>query len=485
MAGKLAGKMVGKRERLAGKRVHAPDVDLASFALVRMTRGTRVGMAAGKRSAQVNTAVEVRTRPPGTYGAGNGLYLVVNAPSSNNPKGARQWLFRFTSPVTSRRREMGLGPAGEGGLSLAEAREKATDLRRMIREGFDPIETQRSEKEAERASAASAPYRTFGAFAEKWMDHNLDEFRNPKHRDQWRMTIREYARPLAAKDLDEITPSDVLDVLKPIWTSKPETAKRTQGRIERIMGAAIAEGLRTGDNPASWQGRLKHILPRRQKLSRGHHAALPYKDLPAFVAKLREREGLAARALEFLILTAARSGEVRGATWTEIDLEARMWIIPASRMKVGKQHRVPLCDRALAILQEVAQEHGQEGLVFPGAREDRSGPKPMSDMTLAAVLKRMGYKSTSGSDNEVDGPGRRTQGITVHGFRSAFRDWAEDVAGFPHGAIEAALAHTIPNKSEAAYCRGDAFETRARLMTEWQAYADGGEAGASNDSIAA
>lgn len=418
-------------------------------------------------SKKIATAVEVRTRPPGIYGAGNGLYLIVNTPTTNNPKGARQWQFRFTSPVTGKRREMGLGAAGDGGMSLADAREKATDFKRMIGKGLDPIDAQRAEKEAERAHAEAEPTKSFGAYADEWIDRRSSEFRNAKHIAQWRMTMREYAKPLRKKPLDEIATQDVLVALKPIWHTKPETAKRTQGRIERILDAAKAEGHRSGDNPARWRGHLDHLLPARSKLSRGHHAALPYKDLPEFMGKLRQRQGVAARALEFLILTAARSGEVRGANWNEIDFEERRWTVPASRMKAGKQHRVPLCERALEILREMADAHGTDGLIFPGAKDDA----PMSDMTLDAVLRRMKYKGAVETHNPVSGEEKtQTVGITVHGFRSAFRDWSEDVAGFPHGAIEAALAHTIANKTEAAYRRGDAYDVRIKLMSAWEAY---------------
>jgi len=398
---------------------------------------------------RINTAREVQTRPVGLYGAGSGLYLAVNNPTARNPKGSRNWLLRFTSPITGKRREMGLGSAGAQGLSLAEARERALELRKLVRSGLDPIEVQKSERMAARAEARRSPEATFGVFADRWLDDNEEKFQNPKHRAQWRMTLNRYAAPLRDKTPAEITTQDVLDTLKPIWREKPETAKRTQGRIERVLDAAKAAGLREGENPARWRGHLKLLLSARPKASRGHHAALPYRQMPEFIEQLQEREGTAARALEFLILTAARSGEVRGARWEEIDLDARRWNIPAERMKAGKPHRVPLTDRAIEILARMGAGDRTSGLVFPGAKAGM----PMSDMTLAAVLKRMGYGS-----------------VTVHGFRSTFRDWAEDVAGFPYGIIKAALAHTIADKTDAAYRRGDAFERRLQLMRAWEAH---------------
>jgi integrase len=396
---------------------------------------------------KVETATE-----PGYYMDGGGLILHIST------NGGKRWLLRFQSPLTGKRREMGLGPAGgRGRVTLAEARERADEARRLVRDGVDPIQHREEEAERQRAEAIRAAPMTFGAFAEQWLDENLSQFRNPKHRQQWRNTLTTYAAPLWDKPLPDITTEDVMGVLKPIWTDKHETATRVRGRIERLLDAASASGLRTGDNPARWTGHLSNLLPKVPKSKRGHHSALPWKDLPAFIEDLRTRDGIAARALEFTILNASRSGEVRGATWSEIDMDAARWTIPGSRMKADRDHRVPLSPRALEILREMealrpAGDKDGTALVFPGAREG----KPMSDMTLAAVLRRMG----------------RT-GITVHGFRSAFRDWAEDCADAAYGTIRSALAHTVGDKVDAAYRRGDAFDRRRKLMAQWECFMDG------------
>ncbi|MBW6507782.1 MAG: tyrosine-type recombinase/integrase [Rhodobacteraceae bacterium] len=398
------------------------------------------------KARQVDTASE-----PGYYFDGGGLLMHIST------NGGKRWLFRFISPLTGKRREMGLGPAGKGGVSLVDARDKADAARKLARDGSDPIKHREDEAERQREEAARAAPKTFGQFSDDWMDENLRQFSNPKHRDQWRMTLTAYAAPLRDKSVDAIRTQDVVDALKPIWTSKPETARRTQGRIERMLDAASASGLRSGENPARWRGHLSTLLPKQPKGKREHHAAMPWKDLPDFVTRLRERDGVAARALEFAILTAARSGEVRGATWAEIDLGERRWTVPDWRMKAKREHRVPLTDRAVAILRDMERLRPRDddkgaALVFPGTK---SG-KPMSDMTLAAVLRRM----------EIDD-------ATPHGFRSAFRDWAEDCADAPYGAIKSALAHTIGDKVDAAYRRGDAYQRRVTLMQDWEAHLDG------------
>lgn len=395
---------------------------------------------------QVDTASEA-----GYYMDGGGLLMHISE------NGGKRWLFRFVSPLTGKRREMGFGPAGKGQVSLAEARDKAEDARRLVRDGIDPIKHRDDEAERQREEAARAAPQTFGQFCDDWMDANLGQFSNPKHRDQWRMTLTTYAAPLRDMPVHAIKTQDVVDALKPIWTKLPETARRTQGRVERMLDAASASGLRTGENPARWRGHLSTLLPKQPKGKREHHAAMPWKDLPDFISLLREREGIAARALEFAILTAARSGEVRGATWSEIDFEARRWTVPAWRMKAKKEHRVPLTDRAVAILRqmEALRPIGDEkgvALIFPGTRDGR----PMSDMTIAAVLRRM----------EIDD-------ATPHGFRSAFRDWAEDCADAPFGAIKSALAHTVGDKVDAAYRRGDAYQRRVKLMQDWEAHLEG------------
>jgi integrase len=263
------------------------------------------------------------------------------------------------------------------------------------------------------------------------------------------MTLTKYAAPLRDKPIAAVHTDDVLSVLAPIWQTKNETASRLRGRIERVLDAARAKGLRSGENPARWRGHLDHLLPRRQRLSRGHHAALPYPDVPAFVAGLREREAIAALALEFLILNASRLGEVLGAKWNEIDLEAKVWTIPPERMKAGREHRVPLTKRGLEIL-ATAEKLRTSDYVFPGQRRGR----PLSPMSMEMLRRRM----------KVD--------VTVHGFRSSFRDWAGECTSFPREIAEAALAHIIGDETERAYRRGDALEKRRKLMAAWAAFCD-------------
>jgi integrase len=273
-------------------------------------------------------------------------------------------------------------------------------------------------------------------------------WRNDKHAAQWQMTLRHYAASLRRLPVDRVATDDVLSVLKLIWNEKPETASRLRGRIERVLDAAKAQGLRRGENPARWRGHLDQLLPKRQQLSRGHHAAMSYGDLPAFSCDLQSREGTAPLALEFAILTAARSGEVLGARWNEIDLDRALWTVPAPRMKAGREHRVPLSRRALQIVRAL-HEKRDSGFVFPGQNEG----KPLSVMALEMVLRRMKVGS-----------------VTVHGFRSAFRDWAAECTNFTNEVCEAALAHVIKNKAEAAYRRGDLFDKRRKLMDAWGAY---------------
>ena len=274
-------------------------------------------------------------------------------------------------------------------------------------------------------------------------------WRNPKHAAQWAMTLREYAAPLRRLPVDKITTDDVLSVLKPIWNGKPETASRLRGRIERVLDAAKVQGLRSGENPARWRGHLNQLLPRRQRLTRGHHSAMRYMDIPTFMANLRARQSSAALALEFAILTAARSGEVLGTRWEEFDLDQAVWTVPPARMKDAREHRVPLSRPALNILKAM-QDCRNGDFVFPGQKVDKPS---LSVTALQMVLRRM-----------------RVEGVTVHGFRSAFRDWAAECTNCPNEVCEAALAHAIENKSEAAYRRGDLFDKRRRLMEAWAAY---------------
>ncbi|OLP52604.1 integrase [Rhizobium rhizosphaerae] len=387
-----------------------------------------MALSLNKLSARAVTAI----KKPGRHGDGGGLYLVVDK------SGARRWVFLYRRD--DRLREMGLG--GLNAVTLARARELAAEARANLQAGVDPIE-------AKRNAPVAVP--TFGEEADDFIDAMAPQFRNAKHLDQWKMTLKVYAAPLRAKPVDRIATADILEVLKPIWLTKPETASRVRGRIERVLDAAKAKGHRTGENPAVWRGHLANLLPKRRKLSRGHHAAMPYEDLPAFLADLRTRDGIAARALEFTILAAARSGETFGATWREINLEAALWVIPADRMKAGREHRVPLTARAIEILTELsALNAGPDTYVFPGQREGR----PLSVMAMDMLLRRM----------NVD--------FTVHGFRSSFRDWAGEETAFPREVAEAALAHVVGDQTERAYRRGDALEKRRKLMVAWANYCE-------------
>lgn len=394
-----------------------------------------------KKLSNALTPLTVKTAKPGRHADGGGLYLLAK------DTGARSWVYRYMLNGTAR--DLGLGPAaGTDAVSLADARDKAAALRLQVKAGTDPL-LERDRKAAEaaaQAQAAKVASTTFKAVAERYIADNRDSWRNPKHRQQWENTLAAYAYPIIGDmPVAEVGKAHVLEILEPIWKAKPETASRIRGRLETVIDAATARELRTGENPARWRGHLAHILPKRSRLTRGHHKAMPYADLPGFVERLSSRRAMAALALEFTILTAARTGEVIGATWAEIDLAKRVWTIPPHRMKAGKEHRVPLSTRAIEILESVkpmATAH-----VFAGERGGK-----LSNMAMAMLLKRMGTD------------------VTAHGFRSAFRDWAAECTAYPNEVCEAALAHTIGNRVEAAYRRGDLFEKRARLMADWAAY---------------
>ncbi len=372
---------------------------------------------------------QVRSASEGRHADGNGLYLVVTA------SGRRNWVLRFQ--MNGRRRDMGLGayPA----VSLADARNKAIDAQRLIASGVDPIS----------AKAAERPQKTFGEVADDLIASLSAGWKNEKHRNQWPSTLNTYAALLMKRDVATITTEDVLAVLKPIWTSKAETASRLRGRIEAVIDAAIARGYRTEANPARWKGHLERLLPPRKKLTRGHHRALPYSELPDFIALLRGQDGISSQALEFTILTAARSGEVLGAKWAEFDLEKRIWTVPAARMKANKEHRVPLSDRAMEILNAM-NEVKVSDFVFAGKKAD----KGLSGMALEMVLRRLNFADRA----------------TVHGFRSCFSDWATEQTHYSGEVREMALAHTVGNKVEAAYRRGDLFEKRRDIMADWASF---------------
>jgi integrase len=364
-------------------------------------------------------------RKLGRHADGGGLYLVVHK------SGAKRWtfLFRWHGKPT----EMGLGALSA--VSLVRARALARDCRALLAEGKSPL--------AERRLAEPAAM-TFEAFADEFLAIKERGWRNAKHRAQWAMTLREYAAPLRKLPIAQIGTADVLGVLKGIWVEKPETASRLRGRIEAVLNAAKAAGHRSGENPAAWRGHLDHLLPKRRKLTRGHHAAMAYAKVPAFLEALRARPAVASLALEFAVLTAARTGEVLGARWDEIDAEAKIWTVPKARMKAEREHRVPLSDRALAVVEQARALGGEH--VFPGRRRR----EPLSNMSLAMLLRRMNIESA-----------------TVHGFRSAFRDWAGDETTFAREIVEAALAHAVGDQSERAYRRGDALEKRRAVMESW------------------
>ncbi len=397
------------------------------------------------------TPIVVRNAGPGRHADGGGLYLRVQS------GGGRSWLFRFISG--GKARDIGLGPAaGAGAVSLAEARLQARELGAQAARG-EPVEGKQAKARmaAAQSKVAALASKTFREIAEAFIDRKEGGWRNDKHRQQWRNTLETYGYPhLGNMPVSAIETVHVLAVLEPIWLEKPETASRVRGRIENVLDAAKVQGLRSGENPARWRGHLDHLLPKPEKLYRGHHAALPYSELPALMSALRSREVITARALEFTILTVARSGEVLGATWAEVDLPNALWIIPAERMKAGKEHRVPLAERAVAILREV-QPLNSRGIKDAPLFPSNKGSK-LSVMAMSMLLRRMDMTT-----------------ITVHGFRSTFRDWAGESTSFPREVVEHAMAHQLVDKAEAAYQRGTLFPKRVKLMEDWSNYCDTSE----------
>jgi integrase len=388
------------------------------------------------------TARKCKSAAPGKYTDGDGLRLHVYA------SGARTWVYRYM--LRGRSREMGLGGYPE--VSLAEARESAAHYRKILKSGVDPIahrEERRKRKALETAKAI-----TFVECAARYIRSHRHGWTNRKHARQWVSTLKTYARPMIGDmSAANVGTEDVLKVLSPIWTAKTETAKRLQGRIENILDWATARQYRSGENPARWRGHLDKILPRPTRVKRvSHHPALPYPELPAFMTELREQSGTAARALEFAIRTAARTGEVLGAKWSEIDLDAGIWNIPPERMKAKRPHRVPLTAEALAILADLPRVNDY---IFAGVRYGR----PLSNMAMLQLMRRMGF-GVNGSRGDY----------VPHGFRSSFRDWTAEQTSFPREVAEAALAHVNADKVEAAYLRGDLFEKRRRMMEAWAQY---------------
>jgi integrase len=382
-------------------------------------------------------AIGLKHRGPGRHFDGRGLYLAVSE------AWARSWVFRWKTG--GRAREIGLGSLADVGL--AEARKLRDEARKVIAQGSDPLVAKRARRAA--LAAADQPTKTFGKCADELIKSMAPAWRNPKHHAAWEMTLRVYRAEIRDKPVSAIETEHVLAVLRPIWTTKPETASRLRGRIEAVLDAAKANGHRQGENPARWRGHLNKLLPMRPKLSRGHHKAMPFDQVPVFIGKLRQMEGIGPKGLEFAILTAARSGEVMGATWGEVDLNKKIWTVPAVRMKGAREHRVPLSDRAVAILRE-REAVRESDFVFPGMRPGR----PLSVMAFDMLLRRA----------ELD--------VTTHGFRSSFRDWCGEVTSFPREVAEAALAHVVGDKAEQAYRRADALDKRRKLMTAWAAYCE-------------
>lgn len=381
-----------------------------------------------------NTQIQAVSKT-GRVSDGDGLYLNVSK------TGSKSWVFMWVR--NGRRREMGLGTLNHGTatVSLAVARQKAEEIRAILGQGGDPF------KDMEERKAAIKKL-TFGEAVEDTIASLRHTWRNDKSEAQWRMTLTDYCKSMSRIPIDEVTTEDVVKSLKPIWQDKAETARRLRARIEKVLDHAGARGLRTGDNPARLKGHLDHILPQAQKLIRGHHAALPYKDVPVFMDKLRQASGMGARALELTILCATRTSETLKAQWDEIDFENAVWTIPAERMKALNEHRIPLTSAAVAIL-KLQYQNRMSDYIFPG----QSPLKPISNMTMSKALKSLVEEH-----------------VTVHGFRSSFRDWAGEETSFPREVAEQALAHVVGSDVERAYRRGDALEKRRKLMESWASY---------------
>jgi len=392
----------------------------------------------GRQVEKLSALTVSRAKARGYLGDGGGLYLQVSA------SGSKSWVFRFKDH--GRLREMGLGSVHA--IGLAEARKRATACRQMRLDGTDPIAVKKAGKLKAKLEAARAM--TFQQCAEAYIEAHKAGWQNAKHAAQWTSTLKTYAYPVfGALPVQAVDVALIAKVLEPIWTTKTETASRLRGRIERVLDWATVRGHCQGDNPARWRGHLDQLLPARSRVRKvQHHAALAYAEVGQFMADLRGQDTTSALALEFLILTATRTAEVIGATWSEADLDAAVWTIPAERMKAKKEHRVPLSKPALAILKRLYKHRAGE-FVFMGAKPGR----PLSNMALLMLLERLGRSD-----------------LTVHGFRSTFRDWCAESTNFPREVAEHALAHSLPDKVEAAYRRGDLFEKRRHLMAAWARY---------------
>ena len=400
------------------------------------------------RTVKPLNALDIKRADVGMHADGHGLYLQVTLATDGKTKN-RSWIFRYASNAGER--HMGLGPLHD--VSLAEAREAAAEARKLRRQGVDPIDARNAAKAAAAAVNAKEAM-TFDAARDAYFGTQQAAWRSTTHARQWRTSLEMYVTPIFGKvPVQRVDTGLVIQALEPIWVSKTRTAARVRGRIENVLDWAKARGHRDGENPARWRGHLENLLPAQFDVKRvKHHGALPYAELPVFMEVLRAEQGAVARGLEFTILTAARTGEVIGAKLAEIDRREKTWTLPPERMKGNREHRVPLCDRALQIVVELESARGDGQYLFPGLY---GGLNPR---TMRASLARLARK-----------------GLTVHGFRSTFRDWAAERTNFPNEVVEMALAHVIANKVEAAYRRGDLFEKRRRLMEAWAEYCERGE----------
>lgn len=397
-----------------------------------------------KTTERLNALAVKAATTPGYYLDGNGLHLQVSR------AGSKSWVYQFT--LHGRRREMGLGPFSV--LTLSEARAKTRECRHMVLDGVDPIAARKANRMT--AAAASAKVLTFKDCTARYIADKRAEWSNAKHAQQWENTLATYAHPhIGQLPVSAVDTGLVRKCLDPIWTTKTETASRVRQRIESVLDWAKVHGYRTGDNPAAWRGHLEGVMAKPSKVAKTeNHAALDYAAAPAFIASIRTHDGVAALALEFTILTAARTGETIGATWAEVDLKAKAWTIPADRMKAGIEHTVPLSDRAASLLKSLKAENDGSPWVFPGAREG----KPLSNMAMLELVRGTNTKNAVGEP------------ITVHGFRSTFRQWCAEQTAHPREIAEHALAHRLPDKVEAAYQRSTMLEKRRILMTDWAAF---------------
>ncbi len=402
--------------------------------------GLLLGLGVARTLNRLSARAAQTLQEPGLHADGGGLYLRINPANDKGEPGARRWVYIFR--WRGKRTEMGLGSASN--VLVKDARLARDEARKVLDAGKNPI----TERKLAKAEAEREPVMvpTFGEVADEWFEARKADWTSETTRARWTRIIEVHCLPLRPIPIDQVGTKDVEDALRPIWETIPDMAPRARGGIEDILDAAKVKGLRTGENPARWKGHLKHVLSAPRKLTRGHHPAMAYRDVPKFVAGLRARNSGSARLVEFTVLTAVRPSEAREASWGEFKLGENVWIIPAERMKERIAHRVPLTPDAIAVLDKLAEFQGREGWVFPGAKEGR----PLSNGAGDKMMDLMGAGA-----------------FTVHGFRSSFRDWAGDCTDFPREVIEAALAHKVEGEVERAYRRGDALDKRRRLMEAW------------------